>query len=522
MALTTVTMEEGGIKTIAPNAFNSCSNLQNVTLATIDSIGGYAFASCGKLATIHIPARKIGEYAFQNCSALADVSFAEGLDSICSYAFNSSTAIKSLVFPNSLTYIGDAAFSYSDNNWGNPNNLEDITFGTGLKKIGECAFYDSPKLTRIELKDNVEFIGRRAFYNIPHVCSITIGNGIKTVEPNAFKSTTELLAIHWNSNTEIVDDLFSPAQNCLMYVTAQTKVPATWYNVIRDGIADSIDIADMSTYNCETAFKAKKIVFRKTFSRETGRGESKGWESIALPFDVTSVMYGSRKLAPFGADMTDATPFWLREMDAEKGFSSATSIVAHKPYIIAVPNNNSYADDYNVHGEVQFIAADADGVDIPATPAILEKSEGPAFDLVPTFTAVPQSVDVYALNSDWQDSQAPGSLFKRDSRSIRPFEAYVINKPEFSTASAPLMYSIGGNGEITGLGDMMQKEAESLKVYSKYGIIYIHTDKDRTIHIYNTNGMLVRTVDAVEGENQVNGLTDGIYFLEGKKVLVKK
>ena len=69
---------------------------------------------------------------------------------------------------------------------------------------------------------------------------------------------------------------------------------------------------------------------------------------------------------------------------------------------------------------------------------------------------------------------------------------------------------------------MMQKEAESLKVYSKYGIIYIHTDKDRTIHIYNTNGMLVRTVDAVEGENQVNGLTDGIYFLEGKKVLVKK
>ena len=84
-----------------------------------------------------------------------------------------------------------------------------------------------------------------------------------------------------------------------MYVTAKTEVPTKWYNIIRDGVADSIDIADKYTYNCETAFKAKKIVFRKTFSFRLC-WESKGWESIALPFDVTSVMFGSRKLAPFG------------------------------------------------------------------------------------------------------------------------------------------------------------------------------------------------------------------------------
>ena len=189
-----------------------------------------------------------------------------------------------------------------------------------------------------------------------------------------------------------------------------------------------------------------------------------------------------------------------------------------------MPNNITYDNDYNVQGEVQFIAVAADGVDIPATPTVLEKSEGPVFDLVPTFATVPQSMEVYALNTDWQytdDPETLGSRFERDKRDIRPFEVYVVNKPA-QAASAPMMYSIGGNGDITGLDDMMQKEEQSLKVYSKYGIIYIHTDKDRTINIYDATGMLVRTVDAIEGENQVNGLADGIYFLEGKKVLVKK
>ena len=522
-ALSTVIMQEGGTKVIAPYAFNSCNNLQKVTLATSDSIGQYAFASCNKLAEIHIPTRKIGKYAFQSCTTLSKVSFAEGLDSICSYAFNGANTIKSLIFPNSLAYIGNAAFSYDDYNWSSSNKIESITFGTGLKEVGERAFYDSPKLTRIELKDNVEFIGKQAFGNCTNVRSITVGRSIKTVQPGAFSGTSELLAIHWNSDTKITEDCLSPAKNCLMYVTAKTEVPTKWYNIIRDGVADSIDIADKYTYNCETAFKAKKIVFRKTFSLQTGRGESKCWESIALPFDVTSVMFGSRKLAPFGTDMTNATPFWLRELNLDKGFSSATGIVAHKPYIIAVPNNSTYDEDYNVSGEVEFIAASTAGVDIPATPTTLEKSEGPSFDLVPTFTTVPQDIEVYALNSDWQyTNETLGSMFERDSRSIRPFEAYVVNKLEFSGASAPRMYSIGGNGDITGLGDMIQKDAESLKVYSKHGIIYIHTDKDRTINIYNTTGMLVRTVDAIEGENQVNGLVEGVYFLEGKKVLVTK
>jgi len=525
-ALTTVTMQEGetATKVIAPRAFYFCNNLQNVTLAKTDSIGQYAFANCEKLAKIQIPTRVISENAFQNCTALTEVSFTEGLDSIRPYAFNGAPNIKALAFPNSLTYIGRYAFSYDDYNGGVSNKLENLTFGTGLKEIGERAFYDSPKLTRIELKENVEFIGRRAFNNCLNVRSIKVGKGIKTVQPGAFSGTNELLAIHWDSDTEIADDIFSPAKNCLMYVTAQTEVPTKWYNVVRNGIADSIDIADRYTYNCETPFKAKKIVFRKQFSLETGRGESKGWESIALPFNVSSVMFGSRKLTPFGADMTGATPFWLREMDAEKGFSSATSIVAHKPYIIAMPNNITYDNDYNVQGEVQFIAVAADGVDIPATPTVLEKSEGPVFDLVPTFATVPQSMEVYALNTDWQytdDPETLGSRFERDKRDIRPFEVYVVNKPA-QAASAPMMYSIGGNGDITGLDDMMQKEEQSLKVYSKYGIIYIHTDKDRTINIYDATGMLVRTVDAIEGENQVNGLADGIYFLEGKKVLVKK
>lgn len=53
------------------------------------------------------------------------------------------------------------------------------------------------------------------------------------------------MSITWNSKTRIENDAFnSYAKNCLMYVTAQTEVPQKWYNVIRDGVAENIEIAD--------------------------------------------------------------------------------------------------------------------------------------------------------------------------------------------------------------------------------------------------------------------------------------
>ena len=51
-------------------------------------------------------------------------------------------------------------------------------------------------------------------------------------------------------------------------------------------------------------------------------------------------------------------------------------------------------------------------------------------------------------------------------------------------------------------------------------MLYIDTDADRTIRIYDVTGRTVRIVEACEGVNEVHGLDSGIYMLEGQKVAV--
>ena len=517
--LTTVIMKEGGEKNIATEAFYNCPALEQVTLASTDSIGTRAFSNCPKLASIHIPAKTIGAYAFANCSTLTDVTFAEGMDSIADYAFVNSTNINRVALPNSLRTIGAYAFSAENKE----NSLRSISFGNNLETIGKNAFYKSTQVKDIVIPDKVKTIRLNAFSNCENLRTVSVGSGVVTVEPFAFNANPNLMSITWNSKTRIENDAFnSYAKNCLMYVTAQTEVPQKWYNVIRDGVAENIEIADKYPFHCWKAFEAKKAIFRKTFSLETGRGNvSKGWESITLPFDVSRIWFESKstELLPFGAEGASTRRFWLREL-GENGFQSCQQIKAHTPYIIAMPNNREYDEQYNITGEVQFIAED---YRIPVTPEVLPIVEGPKFNFVPTLTAVEQSQEVYALNIDpYNTEETTGSVFERYRRDVKPFEAYVTDKP--GSLNAPLMFSIGdnGGGGATDIRITLGETIDNVKAYSRNGILYIESDCTRTIEIYGVNGMLLRNAEVNEGINQVTDLDEGVYFLEGQKVIVKQ
>lgn len=516
--LTTVIMKEGGEKNIATEAFYNCPALEQVILASTDSIGTRAFSNCPKLASIHIPAKTIGAYAFANCGTLTDVTFAEGMDSIADYAFVNSTNINRVALPNSLRTIGAYAFSAENKE----NSLRSISFGNNLETIGKNAFYKSTQVKDIVIPDKVKTIRLNAFSNCENLRTVSVGSGVVTVEPFAFNANPNLMSITWNSKTRIENDAFnSYAKNCLMYVTAQTEVPQKWYNVIRDGVAENIEIADKYPFHCWKAFEAKKAIFRKTFSLETGRGNvSKGWESITLPFDVSRIWFESKstELLPFGAEGASTRRFWLREL-GENGFQSCQQIKAHTPYIIAMPNNREYDEQYNITGEVQFIAED---YRIPVTPEVLPIVEGPKFNFVPTLTAVEQSQEVYALNIDpYNTEETTGSVFERYRRDVKPFEAYVTDKP--GSLNAPLMFSIGDNGGgATDIRITLGETIDNVKAYSRNGILYIESDCTRTIEIYGVNGMLLRNAEVNEGINQVTDLDEGVYFLEGQKVIVKQ
>ena len=99
---------------------------------------------------------------------------------------------------------------------------------------------------------------------------------------------------------------------------------------------------------------------------ETG-GNGKGWETIALPFDVQRIVHSTRgEIVPFAGygSASNRKPFWLGNMSAS-GFKRASSIQANEPYIIAMPNNSKYNNDYNLAGDVTF---SADNVQVAKTP----------------------------------------------------------------------------------------------------------------------------------------------------------
>ena len=123
--------------------------------------------------------------------------------------------------------------------------------------------------------------------------------------------------------------------------------------------------------------------------------------------------------------------------------------------------------------------------------------------------------------SDGTKNYPAGSVFIRNYADVAPFQAYVQTKA--APASAPRLYSIGGDGgSITGIGSMILTPDQATRAYSENGILYIESNAVRTIPIYDASGRTIRVIEAQEGRNEVNGLVEGIYFLEGQKVMVKK
>ena len=103
------------VTTIGELAFAACKALQNVTLGSrVQTIEVSAFGTCWALQSISFPASvtTIGKEAFLNCRVLQSVSFSDGLTTIGKLAFGSCHALQSITLPASVTTIEELAFSF--------------------------------------------------------------------------------------------------------------------------------------------------------------------------------------------------------------------------------------------------------------------------------------------------------------------------------------------------------------------------------------------------------------------------
>ena len=284
--------------------------------------------------------------------------------------------------------------------------------------------------------------------------------------------------------------------NLLVYVNEARLAPEGVQNVVVNGVAKEIVLKDAEGNNnwyCPEPFRAEKISYTREFRQQTQIGISRGWESLALPFAVQTITHQDKGvIAPFGSDAS-GLHFWLRRLGHE-GLISVQMIEPNTPYIISMPNSEDYASRFNLNGRVTFAAQDAY---VERTEQMADESAD--YMMVPAFQRMAVSEDIYALNvGEERNGRPEGSIFERNYREVRPFEAYTLHRGD---RPAPLFVDLSDlEGSTTDVPDVrwMMDDGNG-EWYDLQG---------RTPHS--------------QGENvQRSTLKKGVYIRNGRKTVVK-
>ena len=330
----------------------------------------------------------------------------------------------------------DAAYAHVDGGENNPGYLTD----PNAEPVESEAWFDG--LTAwvygdATLDDAFAEVGRE--------------EALKTIAAIVWEGTDALTA-------EQMQGITNP--NLLVYVTEASKAPAGVQNVIVNGTAAQIVLTDASGNNnffCPEPFTAQSISYTRNFSQTTEIGVSRGWETIALPFNVQSISHGSHgALVPFGGG-NGGYPFWLHQLQ-DNGLTPVTAMEANTPYLICMPNNTVYPSAYNQAGSVTFASSN---VTVPRTEP--REAFGANVILMPAFQNQGTSPDIFTLNvGAARDSYAEGSVFISNYSDVRPFQAYVHHSNQARGTDdiqfIPLT-SIGGGDDTTAIMEIIQPAA---------------------------------------------------------------
>ena len=138
---------------------------------------------------------------------------------ISNSVFENNDTIVSIIVPDSVTTIGDSAFSGCF-------NLETVTISENsqLEEINVNVFENCTKLTSIYIPNGVTTIKERAFYHCALITSINIPNNVTTIEASAFADCSSLTSIYIpNSVATIGQYAFQECSNLTTVTIAENS-----------------------------------------------------------------------------------------------------------------------------------------------------------------------------------------------------------------------------------------------------------------------------------------------------------
>jgi hypothetical protein len=221
------------LETIGDEAFSTCYSFDSVTIpGTVTYFGEYAFKTCGvKSLVLNEGLSEISYQAFYNCASLKSISFPETLLYINPYCFIYNYRLQNLNIPDNVSGIGNHAFYTCYSAATSQECLDVVNFGSGLKFIGEQAFYGNQSLRSADLPENIESIGYNAFFNCGLSGFVNLPDSLNSIGINAFDSNNYIESINIGAG------LTTLSNNCFEECTSLSGVfIPDWFESLNDGV----------------------------------------------------------------------------------------------------------------------------------------------------------------------------------------------------------------------------------------------------------------------------------------------
>jgi len=149
-----------------------------------------AFFCCGSLSSLVFPdsVTRIGNGAFNDCYYLKKLEIPDGVTRIGEGAFKGCSSLGSLVIPDSVTSIEDRVFN-------DCHSLKSLVIPDGVTSIGEGAFQGCSSLGSLVIPDSVTSIGDYAFEGCESLKNLVIPDNITSIEKGVFQGCSSLTDI---------------------------------------------------------------------------------------------------------------------------------------------------------------------------------------------------------------------------------------------------------------------------------------------------------------------------------------